>query len=403
MGKTPLLFLCHRIPFPPNKGDKIATFNLLKYLSKRYQVHLGYFIDDQHDLQYIDKLRPYCASSFDLNICDKRQAVSGINALFSGSSISTSHYRSASFQHWVDLTIAEFEIEKLYVYSSAMAQFIDHPRYQQKTRILNMTDIDSDKWRQYAQAKPWYSKWVYAREHRQLGKYEQQVLHNFDAVTLVTPQETELFCQMSPDPLANKIHTLTNGVDTDYFNPSADFKLLATSTAPVLCFTGAMDYWANVDAMLWFCDNIWPKILQQHPQCKFYIVGGNPTAKVVALAERQGITVTGRVPDVRPYLAHCHLVIAPMRIARGVQNKVLEAMAMAKPVVMTSMAQEGIKVNEQQQLLVIDDSEHMAQSINQLLSGPIACYEHNRQWILNHYSWDGALEPLPALLDAQYC
>ncbi|NRA55674.1 MAG: TIGR03087 family PEP-CTERM/XrtA system glycosyltransferase [Gammaproteobacteria bacterium] len=402
MVNSPLLFLCHRIPFPPNKGDKIATFNLLKYLSKRYQVHLGYFIDDDHDIQYIEKLRPYCVSSFDLNICDKRQAVSGVNALLSNSSISTSHYRSTAFQNWVDRTIAQFKINKLYVYSSAMAQFIDHARYQKKTRILNMTDIDSDKWRQYAQSKPWYTKWIYAREHRQLGKYEQQVLQNFNAVTLVTEQEAELFCQMSPPLMNNKIHTLTNGVDTDYFSPNADFEQLIASEAPILCFTGAMDYWANVDAMLWFCDHIWPQILKQHPQCQLYIVGGNPTAKVMALAQRQGVTVTGRVPDVRPYLEVCQLVVAPMRIARGVQNKVLEAMAMAKPVVMTSMAQEGIKINQQQAGLVIDEPMQMAQSINKLLSGPSACYQHNRQWILNHYSWDGALKTLPSLIDAHY-
>jgi sugar transferase (PEP-CTERM/EpsH1 system associated) len=402
MGSSPLLFLCHRIPFPPNKGDKIATFNLLKYLSKRYQVHLGYFIDDQHDIQYVKKLEAYCETSFDLNICAKRQSVSGINAILSGTSISTSHYRSPAFQQWVDQTISRYHIEKLYVYSSAMAQFIDHPRYQQKTRILNMTDIDSDKWRQYALAKPWYSKWIYAREHRQLNRYEQQVLHNFDAVTLVTEQEADLFSQMSPPGLNNKIHTLTNGVDTDYFDPEAVFEKRPLNTAPILCFTGAMDYWANVDAMVWFCDHIWPLILQRHPDCQFYIVGGNPTAKVIALGAKKGITVTGRVPDVRPYLDQCNVVVAPMRIARGVQNKVLEAMAMARPVVMTSMAQEGIKIDQEQQQLVIDDPELTASCINKMLSEQTTCYVKNRQWIINHYSWDGALQPLPSLLDATY-
>ncbi|NRA71708.1 MAG: TIGR03087 family PEP-CTERM/XrtA system glycosyltransferase [Gammaproteobacteria bacterium] len=400
----PLLYLCHRIPFPPNKGDKIATFNLLKFLAKHYQIHLGYFIDDPFDQQYIKELVPYCASSFELDICDRRQAVSGVKALLMGESISTTHYHSKQFQAWVDQTIKQHNIQKFFVYSSAMAQFIDHPRYKKNTRILNMTDIDSDKWRQYALAKPWYSKWIYNREHHQLAKFEQKILQHFDVVTLVTEQEKQLFCQMSPSALTSKIHTVTNGVDTDYFNPDAQFdkSIPQPLMSPALCFTGAMDYWANVDAMVWFCQQVWPLVRAKHPQCQFYIVGGNPPKKVTELAILPGVIVTGRVPDVRPYVAHANVVVAPMKIARGVQNKVLEAMSMAKAVVMTTMAQEGINTNDNQQALVHDDANDMASCINDLLDSPNLDFTENRQWILKYYSWDGALLHLPQLINARY-
>jgi sugar transferase (PEP-CTERM/EpsH1 system associated) len=398
--KEPLLFLCHRIPFPPNKGDKITTFNLLKFLSKRYQVHLGCFIDDEFDKQYIHELNSYCKTSFCFDISNRQQSVSGLKALFSGSAVSIAHYHSREFQAWVDSTIENNQIDLLFVYSSGMSQFVEKKQYINKTRILDMADIDSDKWRQYAKNKPWYSRWIYSREQRILAKHEQQVLKNFEAITFITDEESELFRTFSSEKYHHKIYTLSNGVDTEYFSPNAKFDLtdLPELTSPSICFTGAMDYWANVDAVVWFCQEVWPLVLKKHSNCYFYIVGGKPPLKVKQLEEITGVIVTGRVPDVRPYIENSSLAVAPMRIARGVQNKVLEAMAMAKPVVMTSMAQEGIAVDDVQTELIHDEPINMANSINKLLSQKSVDFSANRQWIIDRYSWEGALHKLPNLL-----
>jgi sugar transferase (PEP-CTERM/EpsH1 system associated) len=400
MPKEPLLFLCHRIPFPPNKGDKITTFNLLKYLSERYLVHLGCFIDDEYDRQYINELAQFCESSFCEDICNRKQSTSGVKALLTSEAVSTAHYRSTKFQQWVDSTITENDIDLLFVYSSGMSQFIECEQYQHKTRILDMADIDSDKWRQYAENKPWYSRWIYSREQKILAKHEQQILQDFEAVTFITDEEAALFRTMSPSSNQEKIYTLSNGVDTNYFDPQSEFDLtdLPPLASPAICFTGAMDYWANVDAVIWFCKNVWPEVIAKVPTCTFYIVGGKPPAKVMQLKALQGIIVAGRVPDVRPYLAASTLAIAPMRIARGVQNKVLEAMAMAMPVVMTSMGQEGIQVDAAQKALVHDEPLVMAKSIIRLLEQKTIDYSENRQWIIKHYSWNGALDKLPSLL-----
>jgi len=398
--KEPLLFLCHRIPFPPNKGDKITTFNLLKYLSERYLVHLGCFIDDEFDRQYIQELEQFCQSFFCLDICQRRQSSSGVKALLTGESVSTAHYCSLEFQQWVNKTIEENEIDLLFVYSSGMSQFVEHEQYIDKTRVLDMADIDSDKWRQYAENKPWYSRWIYSREQKILAKHEQQVLQGFEAVTFITDEEAALFRTMSAKQFQEKIYTLSNGVDTDYFNPKAEFDItdLPELSSPAICFTGAMDYWANVDAVVWFCKNVWPQVVAKIPNCTFYIVGGKPPVKVKQLESLPGVIVTGRVPDVRPYLAASKLAIAPMRIARGVQNKVLEAMAMALPVVMTSMGQEGIKVDALQKSLVHDEPKVMAECIISLLEQNEIYYSENRQWIIKYYSWEGALDKLPSLL-----
>ncbi|MGJ8693928.1 MAG: TIGR03087 family PEP-CTERM/XrtA system glycosyltransferase [Thalassotalea sp.] len=401
MTKTPLLFLCHRIPFPPNKGDKITTFNLLMFLSSRYDVHLGCFVDDEYDRQYTEELAKFCKSYYCEDICDRKQSKSGIKALLTGQSVSVAHYNSASFQAWVDQTIEKQKIDKLFVYSSGISQFIDFPRYENKTRILDMADVDSDKWRQYAENKPWYSRWIYSREQRILEKYEQKILSDYQALTLITDDEAALFRTISPSEQHHKIVTLSNGVDTDYFSSEARFDLtdLPELNKLSISFTGAMDYWANEDAVVWFCQHVWPKIKTQFKDCTFYIVGGKPSDKVCQLAKLSGVVVTGRVPDVRPYLDASVLAVAPMRIARGVQNKVLEAMAMAKPVVMTSMGQEGIEVDDYQRALVIDDPELMADKIIELIHKDERAYAGNREWIIQRYSWDGALEKLPSLLN----
>jgi len=399
-NKEPLLFLCHRIPFPPNKGDKITTFNLLKFLAKRYQVHLGCFIDDEYDLKYIKELDKYCHSSHCIDISQKRQLVSGVKALLTGTAVSNAHYRSAELQQWVDMTVDTFNISTLFVYSSGISQFIEHSKYREKTRVIDMADIDSDKWRQYAENKPWYSRWIYSREQRILADHEQRLLKDFEAVTFITDEESALFRSMSPKAMADKVYTLSNGVDTDYFDPKAEFDLtdLPKLKPLSICFTGAMDYWANVDAVTWFCKNVWPQVVTEFPECTFYIVGGKPPAKVKQLESIQGVIVTGRVPDVRPYLDVAKVAVAPMRIARGVQNKVLEAMAMAKPVVMTSMGQEGIQVDARQKALVLDEPSAMAKSIVTLLKTEEVDFSENRQWIVKRYSWEGALQKLPCLL-----
>ncbi|TKB03481.1 TIGR03087 family PEP-CTERM/XrtA system glycosyltransferase [Alteromonas portus] len=400
--KPPLLFLCHRMPFPPNKGDKITTFNLMNYLSKRFDLYLGSFIDDEFDKKYIDEVKAYCREVKFIDITRKRYLTSGLKSLMLAESVSTAHYRNEELQSWVHEVIDEHRIEYLFVYSSGMAQFIDFPVYKNKKRVLDMADIDSDKWRQYCENKPFYSKIIYAREYKLLKKLEQKILSEFDAITLITDEERDLFKSLSPKAFSNKIITLSNGVDTDYFDPSAQFDHTDSPLAESLsiCFTGAMDYWANEDAVVWFCEKVWPLIIEEHPALIFYIVGGKPTERVKKLASIKGVFVTGRVVDVRPYIDKALVAVATLRIARGVQNKVLEAMSMAKPVVMTSMAQEGIALPTEQKRLVIDDEAIMAQTILNLVSDnarSTAIGEENRKWIVDRYSWEGALKPLDKL------
>jgi sugar transferase (PEP-CTERM/EpsH1 system associated) len=260
--------------------------------------------------------------------------------------------------------------------------------------VIDFVDVDSDKWRQYAENHQGVMRWVYQREHQLLQKAEQHYCERFDHSLFVSPNEAELFQQLMPAQLTGKIHPLLNGVDTEFFSP--DFTAAVdelTLPARYLVFTGAMDYWANVDAVQWFADEVWPALLATTPDLQFLIVGGNPTAAVKLLAKRPGIQVTGRVEDVRPYILNALFVVAPLRIARGIQNKVLEAMAMNKIVVASDMAMEGINAPTSAWLRQSDDAQGFIEHCQALLANPEQdCAA--RVWIIDHFTWQATLRPL---------
>lgn len=396
MNKTPLLFLCHRIPFPPNKGDKIRSFNILKILSQHFDVYLASFVDDPYDWQYAAKLDDDCEESFLLNQNKTYSKLKGLSAFVTGKSISECYYRSNKMQNWVDDVIQRKQITQVFVYSSVMALFTE--RHNAKLhQVVDFVDVDSDKWRQYADNKRGVAKWVYAREHRKLQTFEHKVAHASAHALFVSGPEAELFKQHLPITVEATVQGMLNGVDIDYFNPSADFESVEPDNIDVV-FTGAMDYWANVDAVLWFVENVWPSIRSVKPNASFYIVGGNPSTQILALDGKQGIQVTGRVEDVRPYIQQARVSVAPLQIARGIQNKVLEALAMAKPVIATSMAIEGITAKTNN-IKVTDDPEEFAALVCDFINQPTDAQE-NRQWIIDNLQWTATLSGLTKLFKA---
>ena len=396
MKKEPLLFLCHRIPFPPNKGDKIRSFNILKALSEHYDIHLGSFVDDPFDWQYADKLNEYCQSVHLLNQNKLWAKIKGLSAFLTGKAISLPYYASANMQRWVNTTVATHKIRKVFVYSSVMAQFSMPDTSATLHQVVDFVDVDSDKWRQYALGKSGVSRWIYLREYVKLQKFENFVARHAQQALFVSGPEADLFKKQVPESLHPKVSGMLNGVDIQFFDPNGDYSPLADEAVDVV-FTGAMDYWANADAVLWFSKYVWPKVRAQNSEATFYIVGGNPTADVKALDGQNDITVTGRVKDVRPYIAQAKVTVAPLQIARGIQNKVLEAMSMGKAVVATSMAIEGIEARNTH-IRITDDPQQMAAMVNQYLVKPEEA-PINRQWIQDNLQWQASLSRLPSLFE----
>ena len=395
-----LLFLAHRIPYPPNKGDKIRSYHLLKHLTQHYRVHLGCFVDDPEDWQYTSHLQGICAETFFAGIKPRVAKLKSLTGLIRGKPLTLPYYAHAGMQNWVTKTLATRKISKIFVFSSAMGQFVPHDRALQS--VVDFVDVDSDKWRQYARAKRWPLSWLYRREGRTLLRWERDLAARTDAALFVSEAEARHFAQLAPES-ASRVDWFNNGVDFDYFSPDRNYPNPYPADSLPLVFTGAMDYWPNVDAVVWFARDIFPAIRATHAQARFVIVGGRPGQVVRDLAQLPGVTVTGRVEDVRPWLRHARLAVAPLRIARGVQNKVLEAMAMALPVVASAQAMEGIQAVSGRDLLVAEGATRLAEQIVAILNGAHpGMGAAARTAVLGHYAWPDNLRRVDALLDGRH-
>ena len=388
-----LLLLVQRIPYPPNKGDKIASWNLLKYLSERYRVHLGAFVDDPHDWQYADTLRERCASVHLEGIDPARRKLWSLHGLATGEPLSVAFYRHRAMQAWVDARLAE-GVDRIVAFSSAMARYVTGAT--RAHRVMDFVDIDSDKWRQYAAQQPWPMSWLYRREARLLLAWERRIAREFDWSAFVSDAEAADFRRMAPESAARTV-TLSNGVDAEFFTPEADHPNPYPAGKRVVVFTGAMDYYPNVDAVEWFARQVLPAARVRWPDLAFYIVGGKPTPAVRAL-EGEGVVVTGRVADVRPYLAHAAAVTAPLRIARGIQNKVLEGMAMARTVITSPQGLEGIAARPGAELLVADTPEQHLEALGRVLAG-LDLGAAARARVLAEYAWPARLAKPDVLLE----
>ena len=395
-GRPPLLFLCHRIPFPPNKGDKIRSFHLLRELARDFSVHLVAFVDDAADWQYSTELSAYCSSVSCLPLNPTLATIFSALGLLTGEALSLHYYASARMQRQVNELLERYCIDRAFVFSSVMGRFL--PSDPELNRIVvDFVDVDSDKWRQYARRKRWPLSWVYRRESLRLLEYERELARRADASLLVSECEADLFRSLCSDASVCIGH-VDNGVDADFFSPDAKYDNPYPAGAKVLVFTGAMDYWPNVDAVMYFSEEVFPRLLARDPSLQFWIVGGKPSAEVCALA-CDAVHITGRVPDVRPFLNYAIAAVAPMRIARGVQNKVLEAMAMCRPVLVSACGLEGISARSGEELLLCETVDDYLDAL-ELLSrkGGQTIGACARRYVLEHCDWIANLEPVRGLL-----
>jgi len=391
-----VLFLCHRLPFPPNKGDKIRSYHWLRALCDRFRVSLGAFVDAADDWAHEDYLSGLCEDVCLVALKRTRATIRSLAGLFCGEPLTKRYYLDAEMSSWVRAWSKREDGGTVFVYSSAMAQYVTGGEFRVRRRVIDFVDVDAEKWRQYADHRRGAGKWVYRREAKTLAKYDAEVARTFDFSLFVSEAEARLFSMCAP--AARRVGALGNGVDSDFFTP--DVKLASPfdpNVAPVV-FTGAMDYWPNVDAASWFVTSVWPDVLRQVPTSVLYLVGANPATGVVQL-QSESVVVTGTVPDVRPYLRFARVVVAPMRVARGVQNKVLEGMAMAQPIVVTSAGLEGLSARDGEHLLVADEPDGFARRVVAALEGKHSELGHAaREWVRREYDWTSRREQLIELL-----
>ncbi len=397
--KNKLLYLVHRLPYPPNKGDKIASFNLLKFLAERYEVYLGTFIDDPDDRAYVDEVRAHCADLCVAEINPTVARIASLRGLLNGEALSLPYLRSAKLQAWTDGVLRDIQPERIVIFSGPMAQYVSGKVPAGAVTLFDMVDVDSEKWRSYGERKRWPMSWLYRREADKLLEFERRMAAEFDATVFVSKEEAELFRDLAPESAAKTTYRI-QGVDSDFFDPSETLDNPYPRGAPALVFTGAMDYWPNIDAVCWFVDEIFPHIRAQVPHAVFYIVGMRPSPEVSKLGDRDGVIVTGGVPDVRPYLAHAHAAALPLRIARGIQNKVLEAMSMQLPVIATPGAMTGIQPYPGFRPTISDDPAVLSNAAIRLLEADRHADTAGRQCVLERYNWSANLERIARVLES---
>ena len=394
----PLLFLAHRIPFPPNKGDKIRAFHLLKHLSQRFRIHLGSFVDDPADWRHVGELENYCDSLYLRPLNPARARARSLIGLLRREPLTLAYYQDRAMAGWVR-KVLDRGVDRVLVFSTAMAQYLPLGPSGRRYTVIDFVDVDSDKWRQYANRHRPPVNWVYRREARTLLAYERQLAASAAAAVFVSEDEAALFRHLAPEAAA-RVHAVDNGVDTEYFSPEREYADPYPPGSVNLVFTGAMDYWANIDAVSWFAAEVFPLVRRQRPNARFVIAGARPAPSVRQLAAREGVAVTGAVRDIRPYIAHADVVVAPLRTARGVQNKVLEALAMARPVVATPRALEGLRADPEMQWLSGEKPTQLAALCLRVLDG-----QHpgnaGRRFVCRHYSWAENLDRLIRLIEGE--
>lgn len=394
-----ILFLAHRIPFPPDRGDKIRSHHILRRLAALAPVHVGCLADNTDDLAHEGELAALATSHC---LVRRRASLAGsaLAALASGRPISLAAFTSARLARYVRKVLAERPISAIFVFSGQMAQYV--PRSFAGRVVMDFVDVDSAKFGQYARRASLVAP-VYLREAWLLKRFEARVARRVTTSLLVSEDEAALLrSRLGRGPVPD-IRAMGNGIDTEYLDPAGISAAPQMITAgPQIVFTGQMDYPPNVEAVVAFARQVMPLIRGRFPKAEFNVVGRAPTAAVRALEGVHGTRVTGAVPDVRPWLAGADLVVAPLTLARGVQNKVLEAMAMARPVMLTPEAATGIGARDGVHFAVSPaSSEELAARAVGLLGDTRradALARQARAFVVERCGWDRVLAPLPDLL-----
>jgi len=381
------------------------------------EIHLASLADSKEDLLHIDRLKTFCSrvkvQALDLRVSKIRGALS----LLRGAPFSAGYFYSPVLAKIVWRWMEEETYDGIICFCSPMAGYIYRSplasclrSYKTQARapplgarpvmLMDFVDLDSDKWAQYAQSSSFPMKLIYLLESRRLLEYAKKVNQAFDHSIFVSQQEADLFKKRYPN--ASNISVIPNGVDYRYFSPTNPAPSLPN--CPVLLFTGAMDYHANVDGVLWFSNEIFPLIKRQVPNCEFFIVGSRPAPKVRELADREGIVVTGFVEDIRPYYEKATVCVIPLRLARGIQNKILEAMSMARPVVTTGKALEGIKAVPGRHVVVADSAPEFAKGVIELMGDPTRRVEMGqaaRDFVIQNHDWAKNMRTLQEVLSGR--
>lgn len=388
-----ILFICHRLPFPPNRGGKIRPFNMIRHLSQKHSVVVASLAESEEELQEGAGLREHCSQVIAEVVPRTVRWKQAVASLPTSTPSSVAYFWSAKLSQRIQEKVATTQFDVVFVHCAFVAQYaLDLPA---RVRILDFGDLDSAKWLAYSCHQRFPLSHGYKFEAQKLRRYEKKIAGAFHSCTVTAQGEWDEFQTLGVEIPCT---TIPNGVDTHYFAmrpkvPQRSFSIV---------FLGRMNYFPNVDGISHFTKAIFPLIRQQMPQTSLRIIGSKPTRKILSLANLSGVTVTGSVPDVRPYLNDAVVAVAPLRIARGTQNKVLECMAMGVPVVVTPEVAKGVQAIPGQHLLVAPDSLSFAGRVVEVIKNAKLRRDLSlagRLQVETAHSWTRSMEVLDSVLE----
>jgi sugar transferase (PEP-CTERM/EpsH1 system associated) len=391
-ARLKILYLVHRVPYPPNRGDRIRSFHVLDFLSARADVYLATLADEPVSPDTVAALQQR-SRQVAIEPLGKSRWRRAMASLMAGRSATEGLFRSPRLHQVVRQWTRDVQFDAVAVFCSSMAPYLFMPELDGIPAIVDLVDVDSEKLLQYADSAKWLKRKLYSLEGHRLRELEKTLTKRASAVVLVSEAEAALWRSIDPN---DRTHAIPNGVDLDYFQPAA------SDGRPGRCiFVGALDYPPNIDAVCWFTRHVWPEVRRHCPHATFAIVGRNPHPDVRRLGSAAGVEVIGAVADVRPHLAEASIAVAPLRIARGIQNKVLEAMAAGRPVIASPEAIEGLGVESGRQVSVADQSAAWVSGLTELITHPGIRRSRSiagRKYVEEQHNWSSCLRTLEELI-----
>lgn len=355
-----LLLLTHRLPYAPNRGDRIRSYYLMRELSRFARVSLFSLVHDDDELAHAGTV-PFASQVGTAFVPRLANLTRGALRLPTSRPLTHALLDAPNAHEVIRGLVARHPPDVVVAYCSGMARFAMEPPLADVPFVLDMVDVDSEKWSDLGNHAGQPRRWIYQREARTLAAFEVCAAERAQAVTVVTEREREALVALTTKA---SVHVVPNGVDVEAFAPSTP-----PAEAPIVVFSGMMDYSPNIDAVTWFADRVWPQVKLERPDARFVIVGARPVAAVQALATRDAsIVVTGQVERVQPYLWDAAVAVAPIQMARGVQNKVLEALAAGVPAVVSEAVAAGLPPSVVERgCLVADDPEAFGHAVVSVL------------------------------------
>ncbi len=386
-----ILYVCHRFPFPPKRGGKIRPFNMIRHLARTHEVTVCSLVRSDAEAREGEGLAAHCRRYEMVRVHDPLQAARMVARLPTPVPSSFGFFHSNELARRIRTAVTRERFDLIFVHCSSVARYVE--AIPDVPKILDFGDMDSQKWREYAQSKPFPLSWGYGLEAWKLEREEARLARRFDLCTATTRAEWETLEAMGT---GTSTDWFPNGVDSDFFAPTDK-----PYDADRIVFVGRMDYYPNQECMAEFCAKVMP-LLRARPATTLAIVGADPSPAMRELGKLPGVTVTGSVPDVRPYLHEAALMVAPLNIARGTQNKILEGMAAGVPVLASRVAAGGVDASAPEHLLTASTPDEYVEAILRVLGDPaerMRLARAGRARMLSHHAWPQSMRRLDGIVE----